>query len=148
MLSTDLFSEVRPEFLRLLGSQGARVYLDAADAVEQESALRSAPMSREEALALVERVVERHGEVEIEDAGGQPVRERARIVLERLCAAGWLAADDRADYRRFVMVEPAAALLLETLRKIARPGAAVFSDKLVGVCNDLRNQDALRAERL
>ena len=146
MLSTDLLSEIRPEFLRLLGSPGARVYLDAADAVEQESALRSAPMSREEALALVERVVERHGEVEIEDAGGQPVRERARIVLERLCAAGWLAADDRADYRRFVIVEPAAALMLETLRKIARPGAAVFSDKLVKTCHALRNSDALRAE--
>jgi hypothetical protein len=143
MLSTDLFSEVRPEFLRLLGSQGARVYLDAADSLEQESALRPAPIPRDEALELVERVVERHGWVEIEDAGGQPVRERARLVLERLCAAGWLAADDRADYQRFILVEPAAALVLETLRKIARPGAAVFSDKLAGTCNALRNTGSM-----
>ena len=50
MLSTDLFHEVRPEFLRLLGAQGARVYLDAADAVERESALRPAPVPREAAL--------------------------------------------------------------------------------------------------
>ena len=146
MLSTDLFREIRPEFLRLLGSPAARVYLDAADAVEREAALRPGAVTRDEALALVERVVERHGEVEIEDASGQPVRERARMVLERLCAAGWLAAEDRADYRRFVIVEPNAALMLETLRKISRPGAAVFSDKLVGACNALRNTDALRAE--
>jgi hypothetical protein len=146
MLSHDLFSVVRPEFLRLLGAQGARVYLDSVDAVERESALRPAPLPREEALALVERVVERHGEVEIEDASGAPVRERARMVLERLCAAGWLAADDRADYRRFVLVESEAGRMIETLRKIARPGAAVFSDKLVKTCNALRNADALRAE--
>ena len=146
MLSTDLFREIRPEFLRLLGSPAAGVYLDAADEVEREAALRPGAVMRDEALALIERVVERHGEVEIEEAVAQTARERARTVLERLCAAGWLAAEDRADYQRFVLVEPGAALLLDTLRKISRPGAAVFSDKLVGACNALRNTDAMRAE--
>jgi hypothetical protein len=146
MLSSDLFREIRPEFLRLLGSPAARVYLDAVDEVEREAALRPGALTREEALALVERAVERHGEVEIEEASGQPVRERARIVLERLCAANWFVATDRTDYQRLVLVEPNASLMLETLRKIARPGAAVFSDKLVGACNALRNRDALYAE--
>ncbi len=144
MLSSDLFSAIRPEFLRLLGSPGARVYLDAADAVEREAALRAAPMLREEGLALIERVVERHAEVEIEDAAGQPARERARLVLERLCAAEWFRVEERPDYRKFLFVEPSAEIMLAALRKIARPGAAVFSDAILACCNALRNGDALR----
>lgn len=146
MLSSDLFREISPDFLRLLGSPGARIYLDAAEALESESSLRSGALAREEALALVERVVERHAEVEVEDTRDLPVRERARVVMDRLLAARWLAADDRTDYRRFVSVEPNASTLLEALRKIARPDATVFSDNLVTACNLLHNTDALRAE--
>lgn len=75
MLSADLFREIRPEFLRLLGAKDAAVYLDAADEMESELALRAGALSREEALALVERVVERHGDVEIEEAVGLSLRE-------------------------------------------------------------------------
>ncbi|MEI7819999.1 MAG: Wadjet anti-phage system protein JetA family protein [Verrucomicrobiota bacterium] len=146
MLSADLFSQIRPEFLRLLGSSAAGLYLDAADEVERETALRAGPLARDEALAIVERAVERNGEIEIEDAAAQTVREKARAVLDRLSATGWLMAEDRADYSRFVLVEPDAAVLLEALRKIARPGAVVFSDALVGTCNALRNTAALAAE--
>ncbi len=146
MLSADLFRQIRPEFLRLLGSPAAGLYLDAADAVEREASLRAGPMPREEALLIIERAVERHGEVEVEEAAGFTPREKARAVLERLCAAGWLAADDRADYTRFVLIEPDAAQLLEVLRKIAHPGAVVFSDKLTGACSALQNTDALAAE--
>jgi len=146
MLSADLFHAIRPEFLRLLGSAGARVYVDAAEVLEAESSLRSGALEREEALALVERVIERHAEVELEETAGFSPRERARVVMERLLAAGWLEADDRVDYRRFISVEPSAAILLEALRKIARPEAIIFSDKLVAICNLLRNTDAVRAE--
>jgi hypothetical protein len=146
MLSNDLFSQIRPEFLRLLGSPAAGLFLDAVDAVECEAALRAGPLAREEALAIVERVVERHGEVEVEDAVDFSSREKARAVLERLCSAGWFAADDRADYSRFVLVEPDAATLLDALRKIARPGAVVFSVALVATCNALRNTAALASE--
>ena len=146
MLSTDLFREIRPEFLRLLGAKDAAVYLDAADEMESELALRAGALSREEALALVERVVERHGDVEIEEGAELSLRERTRLTMERLLTAGWLVADDRADYRRLIALEPYAAHLLEALRKIARPGADVFSDKLVATCNLLRNTDALRLE--
>lgn len=130
MLSLELFREVRSEFLRLLGSPEARIYVDAADALEVESTLRSGALPREEAIAIAERVVEQHAEVDIEEASGLEIRERAHLVLERLLAARWLQAEDRADYQRFVLVEPNAAIVLEALRKIARPGAAVFSDKL------------------
>jgi len=146
MLSTDLFREIRPEFLRLLGSPGARIYLDAMDEVEREASLRTGPLMREESLALIGRTLTRHGDTELEEAAGQPLRDRARFVLERLCATGWLVSPERADYQQFVLVEPNASLMLEALRKIARPGAAVFSDKLIGACNALQNREALTAE--
>lgn len=146
MLSTDLLREIRPDFLRLLGSPAARVYLDVADQLERESALRSGSLERDEALTLIERIVERHTEIELEQPVCLTTHDRARDVMDRLTTAGWLAAEDRADYRRFIAVEPNAALLLEALRKIARPGAAVFSDKVIATCNLLHNTEALRAE--
>jgi len=80
MLSLELFREVRPEFLRLLGSPEARIYVDAADALEVESTLRSGALPREEAIAIAERVVEQHAEVDIGEASGLEIRERARLV--------------------------------------------------------------------
>jgi hypothetical protein len=135
MLSEDLFREVRPAFLRILGAPGARVYLDAVDALASESALRTGALGRDEAVALVERVVEHYADVDLEETAGFSAHERARVVIERLIGADWLAAEDRVDYQRFISVEPMAVLLLEALRKIARPGAVEFSDKLVATCN-------------
>jgi hypothetical protein len=146
MVAAELFREIGPEFLRLLGSPGVRVYIDAADELERESALRAGALSREEAIAIVERVVEQHADIELDTPPELSTRDRARVTMDRLLAARWLAADDRADYRRFIAVEANTAYLLEALRKIARPGAAVFSDKLVATCNLLRNPDALQAE--
>ncbi|MDB6137101.1 MAG: hypothetical protein JWO94_173, partial [Verrucomicrobiaceae bacterium] len=146
MLSKDLFQEVRPAFLRLLGVPAARVYIDAADVLESELALRTDILERDEALLLVERVLELHVDVELEETAGLSIRERTRTVLDRLIVAGWLIAEDRSDYQRFIAVEPDATLLLDALRKIARPGAAVFSDALVATCNALKNTVALAAE--
>ena len=140
MLSRDLFYQVRPAFLRLLGTPGSRVYLDATDALESESALRTGGLARDEAFALVERVVEQHAEVELEETAGFSTRERARVVVERLISADWLEEENRVDYQRFITVTPDAALILEVLRKIARPGTVSFSDKLVAMCNLLRSE--------
>ena len=52
MLSTDLFREIRPEFLRLLGAPEARIYIDAADELEQTMALRTGAMTRERVAGL------------------------------------------------------------------------------------------------
>lgn len=82
MLSLELFREVRPEFLRLLGSPAARVYVNVADALDVESTLRSGALPREEAVAIAERVLEQHAEVDIEEASGLEIRERARLVIE------------------------------------------------------------------
>jgi hypothetical protein len=143
MLSRELFAEIKPEFLRLLGAREARIYIDSVDALEIETVLRSGSLPREEAIAIVERVVEHHAEVDFEEASGLDTREQARLVLDRLLVARWLQPDDRADYQRFILIEPDASTLLEALRKIARPGAVVFSDKLLAACNALRNREAL-----
>lgn len=62
MLALDLFREIRPEFLRLAGASGARVYLDAADALESEAAFRFGTLERKYALAIIERVVGHHAD--------------------------------------------------------------------------------------
>lgn len=59
-LSSHLFREVRPEFFRLLSGALVPLYVDAADALEAEDAQRSEGLEREEALALIEQVLERH----------------------------------------------------------------------------------------
>jgi hypothetical protein len=146
MLSHELFREVRPGFLRLLGTPSAAIYIDASDSLESEVALRTGPLGRDEALELIERVLGKHAEIEVEDTADLSTRERAQVVMQRLLAAEWITSEDRSDYKRFIGVEPNAALFLETLRKIARPEAAVFSDALVATCNALKNTAALRAE--
>ncbi|MCP5525108.1 MAG: hypothetical protein H7A46_26585 [Verrucomicrobiales bacterium] len=149
-LSVQLFREVRPEFFRILSGPLARLYVDVLDALEQEAGRRSGGLDREEALGIAEQVVERGEHRPAEEADpvlhGADVRERARIVLEVLREAGWLEEPERSDWRRVMHLDANAALLLQTLRKMAFPDAAVFSDKLVSVCVALVNRNALAEE--
>ena len=93
-LSTALFREVRPDFFRVLAGPLARLYVDALDALEREAGQRNQGLERDEALALVEQVVEQHGD--LADAGDESVapaatvREKARAILDTLRTAGWL----------------------------------------------------------
>lgn len=145
-LAAHLFREVRPEFFRVLAGSLAYLYVDALDALEREAAQRSQGLDRDEALALVEQVVEQHGEISA--AEGEPVaqaattRDKARIVLETLRKAGWLQEEERTDWQRLIFFDPNGVQLLQVLRKIAFPEAARFSDKLVNVCFTLANRDA------
>jgi Wadjet protein JetA len=146
-LAANLFSEVRPDFFRVLAGPLARLYVDTLDALECEATRRNQGLERDEALAVIEQVVERYGELEI--VTDDPVmqvattRERARLVLETLRNAGWLNEEERADWRKLIFFDANGILLLQALRKMAFPEAAVFSDKLVSVCYALANRDAL-----
>lgn len=146
-LSESLFREVRPEFFRVLAGPLAGLYVDVLDCLEREAGQRSGGLEREEALALVEPVVERHGAL-AGDAGdpltlAATVRDKARVVVETLKQAGWLEEPERSDWRRLVFFDSNGALLVQALRKIAFPEAAVFSDKLVSVCVTLASRGAL-----
>lgn len=149
-LSVQLFREVRPEFFRILSGPLARLYVDVLDGLDHEAGQRSGGLDREEALGIAEQVVEQCQDLAV--GGDDPVlrgadvRERARIVLEVLKDAGWLEEPERSDWRRVLHLDPNGALVLQALRKMAFPDAAVFSDKLVSVCVALANRDALAEE--
>jgi hypothetical protein len=155
LLAAQLFREVRPDFFRVLAGPLARLYVDALDALEREASQRNQGLDRAEALALVEQVVEQHED--LADASDELVsaeatnRERARAVLDTLRAAGWLQEEERSDWQKLMFFDPSGTVLLQALRRIAFPEAAVFSDKLVNVCATLSrggevNLDALHEE--
>lgn len=145
-LSTSLFRELRPNFFGVLASPSARLYVDVLDALEREAGQRTQGLDRDEALAVVELVVEEHGELAGADetlAQAATVRDKARTVLDTLRHAGWVEEEQRTNWQRVIFFDANGGELLRALRRIAFPEATVFSDKLVNVCTTLMNQDAL-----
>ncbi|HEV7404972.1 MAG TPA: Wadjet anti-phage system protein JetA family protein [Chthoniobacteraceae bacterium] len=141
-LSTSLFREVRPEFFRILSGSGARLYVDALDALERAAAGRVQGLERAEALALIEEAVAAHEEVQVgEDGAPLSTQEKTRAVCEQLARAGWLEEEQRSDWRRLVHFHPNGVSMMQALRKLAFPEGVVFSDKLVGVCTMLGRSD-------
>lgn len=159
-LAIELFREVRPGLFRVLACRNARTYVDVLDALELESTQRQEGMSREEALAIVVDVLEQHPdflpdseEMGPEEAGDfvtLPPKERARRVLDYLARkdVGWVEDVQLPDWQRRVRFDAHGAILLDALRRIARPDAAVFTDPFVGVCATLANVDAFDKEPL
>lgn len=155
VLSEHLFREVRPDFFRVLSSDLRRLYVDVLDALEREAGQRNQGMDKAEALALVEQVVEDHGDLgsATDETLAQATtnRERARTLLDLLRTTGWIQEEERTDWQRLVFFDSNGAILLQALRRIAFPEAAVFSDKLVNVCATLSrggdlNLDALQED--
>ena len=145
MLATQLFREVRPDFFRVLASMSAPIYVDVLDALETEATQRNEGMSREESLTIISEVLAAHPDFQpdedapVASSGPLPLREKARLVLDRLVRTGWLKTHTGADWQRTVCFDEHGVTLLTALRKIAYPDAAVFTDKLVGVCAALAN---------
>ena len=150
MLASDLYREVRPEFFRVLADgRTAAVYVDILDALEIEASQRQEGLPREEATAIASDILVTHPTFEPDsenpitgDPGFAPA-EKARRVLENLLRAGWLEEPTRSDWQRVIYFNPNGGTLLTALRKIARPDATVFSDKLIGVCAALAHTAAL-----
>ena len=148
LLSNALFREVRPEFFRVLaGQKTGRLYIDVLDTLERVAAQRVRGVERDDALAMVEEVVEAHAEVPLDEAdptsAALSTREKARAVLDVLHRTGWLEEEERPDWQKLVHFQPAGQTLMQTLRKIAFPEEVIFSDKLVNVCTTLAQRDAL-----
>lgn len=154
-LSTALFRETRGTgFFRVLGGRNAAFYVDVLDDLEREAADRPDGMAREEAIAMIVETAERHPGFEFEaeadevacDQQAVDTRNRARLILEHLVKCRWLEEPPRRDWRRKIHFDAHGATLITALRKIAWPDAAVFTDKLTGVCAMLANEIEL-AER-
>lgn len=151
LLSSALFRETRGAgFFRVLAGKNAPFYVDVLDALEAEAADRPDGIAREEAVAIIAETLERHPgfEFDEEEVGMAPadLRERARLLLEHLLKCHWLEEPPRRDWRRKIHFDAHGATLLAALRKIAWPDAAVFTDKLTGVCAMLADEAEL-AER-
>jgi hypothetical protein len=148
-LSTALFRETRGAgFFRVLGGRNAPFYVDVLDALEREASDRPDGIAREEALALIADTLDRHPGLELDPDPDLPeaalssadTRERARLLLEQLLKCRWLEEPPRRDWRRKIHFDAHGAILLTALRKIAWPDAAVFTDKLTGVCAMLADE--------
>lgn len=155
VLAAHLFREVRPDFFRVLAGPLARLYVDALDALDREASQRNQGLDRAEALALVEQVVEQHEDLAQASEELAPAaatnRDRSRAVIETLRVAGWLQEEERSDWQKVVFVDPNGTVLLQAMRRIAYPEAAVFSDKLLNICATLSrggevNLDALHED--
>jgi hypothetical protein len=151
-LASQLFREVRPEFFRALTGPLAGLYVDALDSLEREASQRSDGLDRAEALALIEQAIEHHTEIAFaSDETFSTLatnRERARAVLDSLRSSGWVQEEERSDWQKVVFFEPNGMVLLQALRRIAFPEAAVFSDKLVNVCATLSRGGEVNYEAL
>ncbi|MEI6655473.1 MAG: Wadjet anti-phage system protein JetA family protein [Verrucomicrobiota bacterium] len=148
-LSTALFRETRGlGFFRVLSGRNAPFYVDVLDTLERETSERADGMAREEAVVLIVETLERHPGFEFDpdaegaDAAEQSadIRERGRLLLEYLLKCRWLDEPPRRDWRRKIHFDAHGATLLASLRKIAWPDAAVFTDKITGVCAMLADE--------
>ena len=122
-LAAQLFREVRPDFFGVLARPSARLYVDSLDALEYEAVQRNQGLDREEALALVERVVEQHGDLSAAEdesvAQAATTRDKARIVLETLRKTSWLYEEERTDWQRRIFFDANGVVLDGT--KTVRP---------------------------
>lgn len=149
LLSSSLYREVRdPAFFRILASKNAPVYVDVLDALERECAERPDGLTREEAVAFIADVLERCPSLQSEEDQAEgfadlSAKEKARHLLEHLIKSRWLEEPPRRDWRRRVFFDAHGATMMASLRKIAHPDAAVFTDKLLAVCAALANEDQL-----
>ena len=151
-LAIELYQAVRPGFFRVLAGSQAGVYVDVLDALEREADQRNEGMSRVDALAVVSEVLSQHPDFVPEDPESDlqaqfvnlPLREKARRVLDHLAKPeiGWVLDEQLLNWDRVIRFDAHGVTLLDALRKIARPDAAVFTDKLQGVCAALANHGA------
>ena len=150
-LSSELFSEVRPGFFRVLAGHTASIYVDALHSIEREASERHEGISREDAITIVSRVLTEHPDFvpeTLDQSEGTdelvylPVREKARRLLDHLARpdVGWLIEDQLPNWNKVFRVEGHGVIMLDALRRMARPDAAVFTDKLQGVCSMLANE--------
>ncbi|MEI8342185.1 MAG: Wadjet anti-phage system protein JetA family protein [Verrucomicrobiota bacterium] len=131
MLGAILFNgDVTPEFFRLPSGSNARVYVDTLDSLARELGEATLGISRQEAVEVVLQVVEHHAGLRLDDEENPAVedlgspRGQANFLLNRLIAAKWFSEPQRPDYQRIVYLERQGEILLDALRRIAKPDAA------------------------
>ncbi|MCX6849774.1 MAG: DUF5716 family protein [Verrucomicrobia bacterium] len=154
LLSTSLYREVRdPAFFRVLAGKNAPTYVDVLDALDRECTEQPDGLERDDAIEIIAEVLAQHPEFQPEGdefhvegeliAGTLPPRETSRRVLDHLSRCRWLEEPPRKDWRRRLYFDAHGSTLIASLRQIAHPEAAVFTDKLTAVCAMLANEPML-----
>ena len=150
-LGSQLFDEVGSEFFRVLSSRSAPLLVDLIEVLE--SALESSPdgIPMDEAVVLAREVVERRPLLALEDTtnGGEDglvnsPTDLPRALVRRLLEAGWLGKPRRNDFREYVFLDPNAKIMVGALKRLARPGDAVFTDPLEMVAKALTSADGFQ----
>lgn len=136
-LATSLFAELSPKFFGVLVGSNARVYLDAIDALERETANQGDSLDRAEALEIIDRVLAAGASYTDDENESEEAGSPSNAILRRLIDAKWLEEERHADYRRTIYVEPAAQALLEAFRTMISQSVASFTGKLRLVCDRL-----------
>ncbi len=174
LLSASLYHEVRdPAFFRVLTGRSAPTYVDVLDALDREASARPDGIERQDAIEIILDVLGKHPEYQFEEdeptqtarpstvtatGTGSVIapspgptaqhRDLARRVLDYLTRCRWLEEPPRKDWRRRLYFDAHGSTLIATLRQIAKPGAVVFTDKLVAVCAMLANEEQLTEQPL
>lgn len=149
-LGFQLFDEVRPEFFRLLTGPSAPTFVNLLEALEH--ALETAPegLPLDEAVVLAKELLDEQPLLAVEEddnnesGGANGQRDLPRSLIRRLLAAGWLEKPRRNDFRELVFLDPNAKIMLGALKRLARPGDAVFTDPLEMVAKALTSPDGFR----
>jgi hypothetical protein len=144
-LSSGLFSEIAPDFFRVLTGPNARIFVDAIEALAREIGTGGGGISRSEAVEVVTLVVSHHHGLREEEVPAEEMaspRTQANFLLNRLVQTGWLSEPSRPDYQRILYFERQGEIQLETLRRIVAPEAASFTDKLWSVCATLAHPES------
>jgi len=146
-LSTALFRETRgAAFFRVLAGKNAPFYVDALTALEREASDHPDGVSREVAIGIIEETLEAHPGIEFDQdelLESRDLREKSRNLLDVFVKSHWLEEPPRRDWRRMILFDAHGSTLITALRKIAWPDAAVFTDKITGVCSMLADEVAL-----
>jgi hypothetical protein len=142
-----LFSEVQPEFFRVLAGKSAPIYLGALEALERSMQSATA-LSRSDALEAVAEVLRTNSGLSIADdfptagADAATIHGQAGLILRRLIEVGWLYEPGRTDWQRIVHFSANGEILLAALRQIAKGEPSQFTDRLGLVCDQLLNKEA------
>lgn len=150
--SQTVFREIRPDFLKILAVKSTPLLIDVAAALEDALRFQPQGLDRDDAVAIAEGLIESlPGNIPADDGDDiTPAlltsRERARLIIDRLCAAGWLERIEQSNFQALIVLQAPAILMLKTLRDIAATDDAVFSDKISGVCATLTDRAIMQNE--
>jgi Family of unknown function (DUF5716) len=162
LLSASLYHEIRDVgFFRVLTGRSAPTYVDVLDALDREASARPDGIERQDAIEIICHILSCHPEYRFEEdedsvsskteislLAASNHREIARRVLDYLTRCRWLEEPPRKDWRRRLYFDAHGSTMIAALRNIAKPGAVVFTDKLVAVCAMLSNEEMLTEQPL